>query len=75
MAGIVSLRRARKRRARVEARNQADANAFQHGESKAERRLRAAREALDERRLEGHRGDSAEDGAQDGAQNGAKDRE
>ena len=62
MAGIVNLRRRRKQRAREEARNKADANAFHHGESKAERRLREARATLDDRRLAGHRRDAEEGG-------------
>ena len=63
MAGIINLRRARKRRARDEARKEADAKASRHGESKAVSHLREARAALEERRLAGHRRDDAEDGA------------
>ena len=62
MAEIVNLRRHARRRAREEARNKADANAFKHGETKAERRLREARATLDERRLAGHRRDGADEG-------------
>ena len=61
MARIVNLRRHAKRRAREEARNKADANAFHYGESKTERRLREARAALDERRLAGHRRDAEDE--------------
>lgn len=65
MAGVVNLRRARKRRSRDTARNKADANALQHGESKAERRLREARATLEERRLAGHRRHIAEGGPEE----------
>jgi hypothetical protein len=52
---VVNLRRARKRRGRAEAKAEADANAARHGEAKAVRSLREAREGLEARRLEGHR--------------------
>lgn len=62
MAEILNLRRGRKRRAREAARREADAQATLHGESKAVRRLRASRAALEARRLDGHR---RSDGDQD----------
>jgi hypothetical protein len=57
----VNLRRARKVRAREEARAEADANAARHGEAKPVRSLREARDALETRRLEGHRREDADD--------------
>ncbi len=54
-AEIVNLRLGRKRKARAATRNKADANAARHGQTKAERNLRAAREDLEARRLDGHR--------------------
>ncbi len=51
----VNLRRARKQKARDEARAEADASAARHGQTKAERTLRAARQDLEARRLDGHR--------------------
>jgi len=63
---VVNLRRARKRKARQDARAEADANAARHGEAKPVRSLREAREALEARRLEGHRRDDADDRANDG---------
>ena len=57
----VNLRRARKVRAREEARAEADASAARHGEAKPVRSLRQARGALEARRLEGHRRDDADD--------------
>ena len=60
-AEIVNLRLKRKRKAREAARAEADANASRHGQTKAGRTLRAAREDLETRRLDGHRrGDSDE---------------
>lgn len=62
MGDIVNLGRARKQRARSKARAQADANAVKHGETKAERAARQAREALERRRLDGcARSDAPED--------------
>ncbi len=62
MAGKpVNLRRARKQKAREEARAEADANAARHGQTKAERTLRAARENLEARRLDGHRREDADE--------------
>jgi hypothetical protein len=52
---VINLRRARKRKARDKARTQADASAARHGEAKPVRSLREAREALEERWLDGHR--------------------
>ncbi|MCH8951043.1 MAG: DUF4169 family protein, partial [Proteobacteria bacterium] len=63
----VNLRRARKVRAREEARTEADANAARHGEAKPVRSLRQAREVLEARRLEGHRRDDVRDDADDRA--------
>lgn len=61
MAGAVNLRQARKRRARMAARAEADANAARHGEPKAARRLREAEAGLEARRLDGLRRDDRED--------------
>ncbi len=52
---LVNLRRARKARAREEARSQADANAVRHGTPRTLRDLAEARAAKAERDLEGHR--------------------
>ncbi len=60
-AEIVNLRRGRKRKARAEARSKADANAARHGQTKAERTLRAARQDLEARRLDGHRRGDADE--------------
>ena len=57
---VVNLRRARKLKARKEARAGADANAARHGEAKAVKSLRAARDDLEARRLEGHRREDAD---------------
>lgn len=62
MAGVINLRRHRKRRARDEAASRAGANAALHGESGPGRRLRQARAGLEARRLEQHR---LEDGRDD----------
>ncbi len=60
MAGkVVSLRRARKHKARISARAEADANAARHGEPQSLRSLRDARAGIEERRLEGHRREDA----------------
>ncbi|MHA1528557.1 MAG: DUF4169 family protein [Alphaproteobacteria bacterium] len=61
----VNLRRARKQKAREEARAEADASAARHGEAKPVRTLREAREALEARRLEGHRREDSRDDADD----------
>ncbi len=60
-AEIVNLRLERKRKARAETRVRADANAARHGQSKAERTLRAGREDLAARRLDGHRREDADE--------------
>jgi hypothetical protein len=60
-AEIVNLRLGRKRKTRAEARARADANAARHGQAKAERSLRAAREDLEARRLDGHRREDADE--------------
>ncbi len=61
VAEIVNLRLRRKRKARAKTRARADANAARHGQSKAERTLRAAREDLEARRLDGHRREDADE--------------
>ncbi len=61
VAEIVNLRLGRKRKARAATRNKADANAARHGQSKAERTLRAARDDLEARRLDGHRREDADE--------------
>lgn len=58
---IVNLRRARKRKAREQARAEADANAARHGQTKAEQTLCEAREDLEARRLDGHRREDADE--------------
>ncbi len=60
-AEIVNLRLERKRKARAETRTKADADGARHGQSKAERTLRAAREDLEARRLDGHRREDADE--------------
>jgi hypothetical protein len=62
----VNLRRARKHKARQQARTGADANAARHGEAKPVRSLREAQDELEARRLEGHRREGADDRANDG---------
>ena len=54
---VIGLGKARKARARAEARRKADANAVKFGRSKAERDLDAARLAADRARLDGHKRD------------------
>ena len=61
----VNLRRARKQKAREEARAEADANAARHGEAKPVRSLREAQDELEARRLEGHRRENVRDDADD----------
>ena len=51
---VVNLRRARKAKARTEAKREADGNAARFGRTKAEREADAARAALEARRLDGH---------------------
>ncbi len=60
-AEIANLRLGRKRKARAEARARADASAARHGQTKAERTLRAARQELEARRLDGHRREDADE--------------
>ncbi|MBB4198370.1 hypothetical protein CCR94_22550 [Rhodoblastus sphagnicola] len=55
MSEIVNLRQARKRRDRAERDAQAEANRLQHGRTKEEKTLTAARRAQDARKLEAHR--------------------
>ncbi|RMD47462.1 MAG: DUF4169 family protein [Alphaproteobacteria bacterium] len=62
---LINLRRARKARAREEARARADANALRHGTPPALRRLAEARDALERARLDGHRRAEAEGGPQE----------
>lgn len=50
----INLNKARKVRARTDARDRANVNAAKHGRTKAERQAEAAREALAKRRLDGH---------------------
>ena len=59
---VVSLRRARRQKARAEARAEADARAARHGETKAGRSLREGRADLEARRLDAHRREDADDG-------------
>lgn len=56
-SGPINLNRARKARARVAAREAADANAVKHGRPKATRDLDAARKELADKRLDGHERD------------------
>jgi hypothetical protein len=58
---VINLRRARKQKARTTARAEADTNAARHGEVKADRTLRTAREDLEARRLDGHRREDTDD--------------
>lgn len=60
-AEIVNLRLARKRKARAAMRAKADTNAAQHGQTKADRTLRAAQEDLETRRLDGHQREDADE--------------
>ena len=62
MSAPVNLNRARKARARDEARRRADANALRHGRTKAEREARAAEAERAARRHDGHRRDPSGDG-------------
>lgn len=57
---IVNLRLARKRKARAQAEADAAVNRAAHGRAKAEKKATAAREALEARRLDGHRLDDGE---------------
>jgi hypothetical protein len=58
---VVNLRTARKQKKRAEDRAEATARAAAHGEAKPVRALRAAREELESRRLDGHRRDAPEE--------------
>ena len=55
MAEIVNLRRFRKQKQRAERQDAAEANRRKHGLTAAEKKQKAAEEALAERRLAGHR--------------------
>jgi hypothetical protein len=57
----VNLRRARKHKARQQARAEADASAARHGEARPVRSLRQAQDELEARRLGGHRREDADD--------------
>lgn len=57
---IVNLRLARKRKARAQAEADAAANRAAYGRAKTEKKAAAAHEALEARRLDGHRLDSGE---------------
>jgi membrane protein involved in colicin uptake len=54
---VVSLGRARKAKARADAKRQADANAAKFGRTKAERDAEAAKREAEARRLDGHERD------------------
>jgi fumarate hydratase class II len=54
---VVSLGRARKAKARADAKRQADANAAKFGRTKAEREAEAAKREAEARRLDGHERD------------------
>ena len=51
---VVNLRRARRAKARDDARREANGNAARFGRTKAERKAEDARAALEARRLDGH---------------------
>ncbi|MBY0364543.1 MAG: DUF4169 family protein [Phreatobacter sp.] len=55
MGDIVNLKRARKRKAREAEALGADANRLRFGRPTSERKLDEAREALEARRLDGHK--------------------
>ena len=59
MADIVNLREARKAKARADAEVRAAENRVKFGRTKEEKRKAKAEQALDARRLEGHRRDDA----------------
>lgn len=61
MGQVVNLRRARKRKARDEARRDGDASAARHGRTKGEAARQDAERAQEDRRHEGHRLDRDED--------------
>ena len=62
MAEIVNLRRARKAKARDDARRAGDENAAKHGRSGGEKARDAAERAAEIRRLDGHRREREGDG-------------
>ena len=64
---VLNLRRARKARARDEARRTADGNAARFGRTRAEREGEAARAEIEARRLNGHRIDGREPDGPEGA--------
>ena len=54
-ARIVNLRSVRKRKEREARRAEADANAVEHGRSKAERQLTGRLNEIEDARLDGHK--------------------
>ena len=60
MAEILSLSKARKSRARAEAKQTAEENRVRFGRTRAERETREKTADLADRRLEGHRREGAE---------------
>ncbi len=61
MADILNLNRARKAKAKADAKKQASENRISFGRTKAERSLEEARRSLEAERLEGHRRDEPKD--------------
>ena len=61
MGQVINLRRARKDRARIEARAQGDAAAAKHGRTKADRALQATACERAERHLDGHEVERSDD--------------
>ncbi len=55
MGDVVNLKRERKRKARRDEDRLADANRLRFGRPAAERKLEEARDALETRRLDGHK--------------------
>ncbi len=55
MGELVNLRRFKKQKARDDAAQQAASNRAEHGTTKAERKLKMAREEQSSRQLEGHK--------------------
>lgn len=55
MGDVVNLKRERKRKARRDDERLADANRLRFGRPPAERKLDEARDALETRRLDGHK--------------------
>lgn len=60
MGDVINLRSARKRKARTEKEDNAQANRVRFGQSKAERRKDAAEKALETRKLDAARRDTPE---------------